>query len=126
MEYVGNNNYVHRNLRAANVYASQQQACKLSGFHLARHMKDGATYVSRQERIAARWTAPEAAVGGRFSVKSDVWSFGVLLVELISGGETPYEGKYFACFAVNWVSEWFYSESSITLNDIKIVWMMER
>ncbi len=38
-----------------------------------------------------KWTAPEA-IHGRFSVKSDVWSYGILLVELVTHGGIPYPG----------------------------------
>jgi len=40
-----------------------------------------------------KWTAPEAANDHKFSIKSDVWSFGVLLYEIITYGRTPYMGK---------------------------------
>ena len=39
-----------------------------------------------------KWTAPEAAINGQFSIKSDVWSFAILLTELISKGRIPYPG----------------------------------
>ena len=40
-----------------------------------------------------KWTAPEAAGYGEFSIKSDVWSFGILLTEIVTKGRTPYPGK---------------------------------
>ena len=42
------------------------------------------------EKFPSKWTAPEAAL---FTIKSDVWSFGVLIVELFTGGQEPYPGK---------------------------------
>lgn len=44
-------------------------------------------------RFPIKWTAPEAANYSRFSIKSDVWSFGILLTELVTYGRIPYPGK---------------------------------
>lgn len=43
-------------------------------------------------KFPIKWTAPEAALYGRFTIKSDVWSFGILLTELITKGRVPYPG----------------------------------
>ena len=45
-------------------------------------------------RFPIKWTAPEAANYSRFSIKSDVWSFGILLTELVTYGRIPYPGKW--------------------------------
>lgn len=46
-------------------------------------------------RFPIKWTAPEAANYSKFSIKSDVWSFGILLTELVTYGRIPYPGMYF-------------------------------
>ena len=46
-------------------------------------------------RFPIKWTAPEAANYSRFSIKSDVWSFGILLTELVTYGRIPYPGKLY-------------------------------
>ena len=45
-------------------------------------------------KFPIKWTAPEAAYERKFSVKSDVWSFGILLYELVTYGRVPYPGKW--------------------------------
>lgn len=45
-------------------------------------------------KFPIKWTAPEAALYGRFTIKSDVWSFGILLTELVTKGRVPYPGKW--------------------------------
>ena len=43
-------------------------------------------------KFPVKWTAPEALEYSQFTIKTDVWAFGILLVELISHGATPYPG----------------------------------
>uniref|UniRef100_A0A7N6B8P6 Tyrosine-protein kinase n=1 Tax=Anabas testudineus TaxID=64144 RepID=A0A7N6B8P6_ANATE len=92
MAYVERMNYVHRDLRAANILVGDSLVCKVADFGLARLIEDN-EYTARQgAKFPIKWTAPEAALYGRFTIKSDVWSFGILLTELATKGRVPYPG----------------------------------
>ncbi|XP_051887383.1 tyrosine-protein kinase SRK3-like [Pristis pectinata] len=91
MSYLESHNYIHRDLAARNILVGDNHTCKIADFGLARFIKDD-TYVSQSTTIPYKWTAPEAIEHGYFSVKSDVWSFGILLYEVVTYGKTPYPG----------------------------------
>jgi serine/threonine protein kinase len=46
--------------------------------------------IDEQSQFSIKWTAPEVLIKKEYTIKSDVWSFGVLLYELITHGSTPY------------------------------------
>ncbi|XP_023654971.2 tyrosine-protein kinase Blk [Paramormyrops kingsleyae] len=91
MAYIEKKNYIHRDLRAANILVSETLHCKVADFGLARIIE---TEYTAQEgaKFPIKWTAPEAINFGTFSIKTDVWSFGILLTEIITYGRTPYPG----------------------------------
>ncbi|XP_034382965.1 tyrosine-protein kinase fynb isoform X4 [Cyclopterus lumpus] len=92
MAYIERMNYIHRDLRSANILVGDNQVCKIADFGLARLIEDN-EYTARQgAKFPIKWTAPEAALYGKFTIKSDVWSFGILLTELVTKGRVPYPG----------------------------------
>ncbi|XP_045430868.1 tyrosine-protein kinase Yes isoform X2 [Pipistrellus kuhlii] len=92
MAYIERMNYIHRDLRAANILVGENLVCKIADFGLARLIEDN-EYTARQgAKFPIKWTAPEAALYGRFTIKSDVWSFGILQTELVTKGRVPYPG----------------------------------
>ncbi|XP_061660740.1 tyrosine-protein kinase Yes-like isoform X2 [Syngnathoides biaculeatus] len=92
MAFIERMNYIHRDLRAANILVGDNLVCKIADFGLARLIEDN-EYTARQgAKFPIKWTAPEAALYGRFTIKSDVWSFGILITELVTKGRVPYPG----------------------------------
>lgn len=65
---------------------------KVSDFGLAALIDDDQAEYTLQEgaKFPIRWTSPEAMLERRFSIKSDVWSFGVLVYEIVTMGRQPY------------------------------------
>ncbi|XP_054277530.1 tyrosine-protein kinase Src42A isoform X2 [Macrosteles quadrilineatus] len=92
MAYLESQNYIHRDLAARNVLVGDGNIVKIADFGLARLIKEDEYEARVGARFPIKWTAPEAANYSRFSIKSDVWSFGILLTELVTYGRIPYPG----------------------------------
>ncbi|KAM4856329.1 ephrin type-A receptor 1 [Urocitellus parryii] len=91
MNYLSDHNYVHRDLAARNILVSQNLCCKVSDFGLTRLLDDfDGTYETQGGKIPIRWTAPEAIAHRIFTTASDVWSFGIVMWEVLSFGDKPY------------------------------------
>ncbi|XP_027698523.1 ephrin type-A receptor 2 [Vombatus ursinus] len=92
MKYLASMNYVHRDLAARNILVNSQLVCKVSDFGLSRVLEDDpeATYTTSGGKIPIRWTAPEAISYRKFTSASDVWSYGIVMWEVMSYGERPY------------------------------------
>ncbi|XP_062853520.1 ephrin type-A receptor 2a [Trichomycterus rosablanca] len=92
MKYLSDMNYVHRDLAARNILVNSNLECKVSDFGLSRVLEDypEGTYTTTGGKIPIRWTAPEAIAYRKFTSGSDVWSFGIVMWEVMAFGERPY------------------------------------
>ena len=92
MSYLEQQNYIHRDLAARNILVGEHRICKVADFGLARIIDEEIYEAKLGAKFPIKWTAPEAAMYSRFTIKSDVWSFGIVLYEVITYGRFPYPG----------------------------------
>ncbi|XP_045197750.2 tyrosine-protein kinase ABL1-like isoform X1 [Mercenaria mercenaria] len=92
MAYLEEKLFIHRDLAARNCLVGDSHLVKVADFGLARLMKDDTYTAHAGAKFPIKWTAPEGLAFNRFSTKSDVWAFGVLLWELATYGMSPYPG----------------------------------
>lgn len=91
MEYLATKLCIHRDLAARNVLVGEGHVMKIADFGLTRSIPNNDYYRKTTDgRLPVKWMAPEALFDRRYTVKSDVWSFGVLLWEIFSRGGNPY------------------------------------
>nr|Q00342.2 RecName: Full=Receptor-type tyrosine-protein kinase FLT3; AltName: Full=FL cytokine receptor; AltName: Full=Fetal liver kinase 2; Short=FLK-2; AltName: Full=Fms-like tyrosine kinase 3; Short=FLT-3; AltName: Full=Tyrosine-protein kinase receptor flk-2; AltName: CD_antigen=CD135; Flags: Precursor [Mus musculus]CAA42041.1 Flt3 protein [Mus musculus] len=93
MEFLEFKSCVHRDLAARNVLVTHGKVVKICDFGLARDILSDSSYVVRgNARLPVKWMAPESLFEGIYTIKSDVWSYGILLWEIFSLGVNPYPG----------------------------------
>ena len=93
MKYLESLHIVHRDLAARNVLLVSNKLIKISDFGLSRALRsDQQLYeASTRDRWPLRWYAPESIKHETFTHASDVWSYGIVLWEMYSFGDQPYE-----------------------------------
>ncbi|XP_013372154.1 PREDICTED: proto-oncogene tyrosine-protein kinase ROS isoform X1 [Chinchilla lanigera] len=95
--YLEQMHFIHRDLAARNClvsvkdYTSPSRVVKIGDFGLARDIYKNDYYRKRGEGLLpVRWMAPESLMDGIFTTQSDVWSFGILIWEILTLGHQPY------------------------------------
>ncbi|XP_037975747.2 tyrosine-protein kinase Fer isoform X2 [Plutella xylostella] len=91
MRYLESKNCIHRDLAARNCLVGDDNIVKISDFGMSREEEE---YIvsGGMKQIPIKWTAPEALNFGKYTSLCDVWSYGVLVWEIFSKGDTPYAG----------------------------------
>lgn len=94
MEYLASKKFIHRDLAARNCMINKDHLIKVADFGLARDIYEKDYYRSQDNRaLPVKWMALECLTSfSKFSESSDVWSYGVLVWELMTRGDKPYAG----------------------------------
>ncbi|XP_019871116.2 tyrosine-protein kinase transmembrane receptor Ror [Aethina tumida] len=93
MRYLAAQRFVHRDLACRNCLVSEGPTVKIADFGMSRDVYTCDYYkIGGSRLLPVRWMSPESVVYGRFTLESDIWSFGVVLWEIYSFGKQPYYG----------------------------------
>ena len=91
MVYLADVKFVHRDIAARNILLDSDETLKLGDFGMARDI-----YLTEYYRrtgtgmLPLRWMAPESLFDGIYNAKTDIWMFGMLMIEMFTYGELPW------------------------------------
>jgi len=93
MAYLSENRFVHRDLASRNCLLSADLTAKVGDFGMAKDVYPNNYYKKcTATELPVRWCSPESLRDGVSTTKSDVWSYGIVLYEMITLGSQPYQG----------------------------------
>ncbi|XP_025085386.1 tyrosine-protein kinase TXK-like isoform X2 [Pomacea canaliculata] len=93
MTYLESRKFIHRDLAARNCLVGDNTMVKVADFGLARYVLDDEYQSSAGTKFPVKWAPPEVLQYTRFSSKSDVWAYGILMWEVFTCGDMPYKEK---------------------------------
>uniref|UniRef100_A0A7N8XZP9 Tyrosine-protein kinase n=1 Tax=Mastacembelus armatus TaxID=205130 RepID=A0A7N8XZP9_9TELE len=91
MAYLESQQFIHRDLAARNCLVDGNGTVKVTDFGLSRYVLDDEYTSSAGSKFPVRWSPPEVLLYCKFSSKSDIWAYGVLMWEVYTLGWLPYE-----------------------------------
>uniref|UniRef100_A0A673IMN7 Tyrosine-protein kinase STYK1-like n=1 Tax=Sinocyclocheilus rhinocerous TaxID=307959 RepID=A0A673IMN7_9TELE len=90
LEYLHSKNYIHGHVKARSVLVGRDLSVKLWDLGPAYHRKMSAASMDVEDIEMRKWQAPEALARQPLQQSSDIWSFGILLYEMVTLGEPPF------------------------------------
>ncbi|XP_072051220.1 uncharacterized protein [Amphiura filiformis] len=93
MEYLSTTRYYHGDLAARNILVGEDLLIKISDFGMADDIyTQGYKRIAPEKKRPVKWVSLETNVRGQCTIKSDIWSYGIVLYEIYTLGGTPYPG----------------------------------
>ncbi|KAL1237506.1 Vascular endothelial growth factor receptor [Trichinella spiralis] len=102
MQFLSSKNLIHRDLALRNLFLTENHLVKVGDFGLTR--RDDQYKIKKLDTpLPIKWMAPESLLYQEYTAKSDAWSFGIVLWEIFSMGETPYADQRPGAEFIRWL-----------------------
>lgn len=92
LEYLATQHYIHKDVAAHNVIVSHNLNVKLSNLKITQGVHSANYCTIHNKLLPIRWLPPESITYNKFTLDTDIFSYGVLLWEAFSGAQLPYAG----------------------------------